>query len=82
MKGIADPFPPPQIPFSIFLLNINTEQRHGLILPPIQTWKKLQVVQAVLADILSEIQQILGHFQLNIIYFWLRIEEEEVRIEI
>ena len=34
-----------------------------------QTWKKLQAVQAALADILSEIMLFLGHFESNIIYF-------------
>ena len=43
-----------------------------------QTWKKLQ---AVLADILSEITLFWGYFESNILYFWVRIEEEQVMME-
>ena len=43
-----------------------------------QTWKKLQAVQAALADILSEITLFWGHFESNILYFWVRMEKEEL----
>ena len=48
---------------------------------PGQTWKKLQAVQAALADILSEITLFWGHFESNILYFWERMEKEELPIE-
>ena len=46
-----------------------------------QTWKKLQVVQAALADILLEISLFWGYFESNILYFWVRMEEKGLTIE-
>ena len=47
-----------------------------------QTWKKLHAVQAVLADILSEITLFFqGLFEPNIPFFLLRMEKEELNIE-
>ena len=46
-----------------------------------QTWKKLQAVQAALADILSEITLFWGHFESDVLYFWMRMEEEELTME-
>ena len=45
---------------------------------PLQTWKKLQ---AALADILLEITLFWGHYESNIQYFWLRMEEEELKMK-
>ena len=47
----------------------------------IQTWKKPQAVQAAFADILSEITLFWGLFELIFLFFWLRMEEEELNIE-
>ena len=61
----------------------NTQFSQGdYTLPHTQTWKKLQAVQAVLADILSEIPLFWGPFDSNIHYFWLRMKEEELKMEI
>ena len=46
-----------------------------------QTWKKLQAVQAALADILPEITLFWGHFEVNILYFLLKLEKEELTME-
>ena len=43
-----------------------------------QTWKKLQ---AELADIFFEITLFRGNFESNILYIWVRIEEEKVTME-
>ena len=45
-----------------------------------QTWKKLQAVQAALADILSKIPLFWGHFESNIPHLWQKMEEEEVKM--
>ena len=47
----------------------------------LQTWKKLQVVQAALADILSKITLFWGHFELKIPHFWPKTEEEVLKTE-
>ena len=41
----------------------------------------LQAMQAALADIRSEITLFWGHFESNIVNFWVRMEEEELTIE-
>ena len=46
-----------------------------------QTWKKLQAVQAALADILSKITLFWGHFELKTPHFLLKIEEEVLNME-
>ena len=43
--------------------------------------EKLQAVQVALADILLEISVFSEHFQSNMPHFWLRIKEEELRME-
>ena len=46
-----------------------------------QAWKMLKAVQTVLADILSKITPFWGLFVSNILFFWLRMEGEELKIE-
>ena len=43
--------------------------------------EKLQAVQMALADILSKITLFWGHFEPNILYFWARMEEEELTMD-
>ena len=46
-----------------------------------QTFKKQQAVQAELADILSEITLFWGLFKPNFLFFLLRMDKEELKIE-
>ena len=46
-----------------------------------QTWKKLQAVQAALANILSKIILFRGHFESKGPHFGPQMEEEELKME-
>ena len=51
---------PPLVPY--WLAAVDDTKQQEIVLEIQQTWKKLQAVQAALADILSEITLFLGHF--------------------
>ena len=69
------------LPFVCSLNIFNQKTQSGIQRTFLQTWKKLVAVVAALADILSEITLFQGLFESNILYFSLRMEEEEFKRE-